>query len=187
MLSLWTPSKGAGELDMCFVVEESATLKPCVLTLNRTLGGGGGPSEIAQFIAELPACSTAPQIGITSFKGITAAMLNPPDDGGKSKDRKKPEEIKQVRAVGLDGLFQSSGSLARVRALLRRLVPAVANALRRWWRRFGVEMLSLPCTSLQHTVQHYQCQFHCSHSFESLKCDHRSPHPSALLKPRRRR
>jgi hypothetical protein len=48
MLSLWTPSKGAGELDMCWVIEESASMKPAVLTLNRTLGGGGGPSEIAQ-------------------------------------------------------------------------------------------------------------------------------------------
>jgi hypothetical protein len=157
MLSLWTPSKGAGELDMCYVVEESATLKACVLTLNRTLGGGGGPSEIAQFIAELPACSTAPQIGITSFKGITAAMLNPPDDGGKSKDRKKPEEIKQVRAVGLAGFSQVFGSLASVVGPERfagdRFRASPISWIW-WWKRFGVETLSLPRTTLRHTTQH---------------------------------
>jgi hypothetical protein len=36
-------------------------------------------------------------MGIVSFKGISAAMLNPPEEGGKGKDRKKPEELKQVR------------------------------------------------------------------------------------------
>eukprot|EP00959_Pyramimonas_sp_CCMP1952_P330504 6920760-Pyramimonas_sp.AAC.1 len=45
MLSLWSPTRGAGEVDVVFVVEESESMKPGITALTRVLGGGGGNSE----------------------------------------------------------------------------------------------------------------------------------------------
>eukprot|EP00976_Prorocentrum_cordatum_P103242 1193378-Prorocentrum_minimum.AAC.3 len=46
MLSLWSPTRGAGEVDVVFVVEESESMKPGITALTRVLGGGGGNSEV---------------------------------------------------------------------------------------------------------------------------------------------
>jgi len=74
MLSLWTPSRGAGEVDVAFLVEESEAMKPGITALTRVLGGGGGNSEVVQFVTELTQC-TSVQMGVVTYKGIPHAAL----------------------------------------------------------------------------------------------------------------
>eukprot|EP00241_Pyramimonas_parkeae_P004603 CAMPEP_0114255068 /NCGR_PEP_ID=MMETSP0058-20121206/17351_1 /TAXON_ID=36894 /ORGANISM="Pyramimonas parkeae, CCMP726" /LENGTH=828 /DNA_ID=CAMNT_0001369401 /DNA_START=505 /DNA_END=2991 /DNA_ORIENTATION=+ len=104
MLSMWCPSRGAGEVDVVFVIEESDTMKNGVLCLHRTLGGGGGASELAQYVVDLPQCNL-PQMSVVTYKGISKAQLAPPPDDAKGdkkgkggaggEGKKKLEELKQ--------------------------------------------------------------------------------------------
>ena len=71
--------------------QECKALSATTLSMNRTLGGGGGTSEVGAAVLALPACTGGASLGILGFKGISLAMLQePPEDETAKKGKGKP-------------------------------------------------------------------------------------------------
>ncbi|KAK3285504.1 hypothetical protein CYMTET_6901 [Cymbomonas tetramitiformis] len=74
----------AGQVDVAIVFEESVLMAPCILALQRLLGGQSQNSELATFIQNLPLCSSL-QMGLLSFRGDgPLSTLSDPSKTGKT-------------------------------------------------------------------------------------------------------
>eukprot|EP00854_Cymbomonas_tetramitiformis_P003336 gene3336-4193_t len=84
------------DVDVAIVFEESVLMAPCILALQRLLGGQSQNSELATFIQNLPLCSSL-QMGLLSFRGDgPLSTLSDPSKTGKTGKTSKSAAAAQV-------------------------------------------------------------------------------------------